>query len=151
MGSGQHKQGGDEVQMTTWSKRVWLLVPVAVIGGSTAIKAHSAPVPVELRIVGDDGLTNRFRDTLEASFRSSSDFNLTAEKKSGNLVVTIPRNVDWEKVGTKSKVRFTAEFAKANDQTITVLKGECWDGALDKCATAVVKKARAVARKAGLR
>jgi hypothetical protein len=105
---------------------------------------------VEVWCVGDDGLTHGLRDALENAFKSSSDFQLSSGKKPGTLVVTIPTNVDWKQAkqaDKRTKVLYRVEFASADDKTISESTGSCWDDALSKCASKIVKEARTAARK----
>jgi len=99
--------------------------------------------------VGDDGFTQKLRDTLENAFKSSPDFSLSSGKKPGTLVVTIPTNVGWKQVGKRMQVLYTVEFASVDNQNIGTNTGSCWDDMLSKCAAQIVKDAKIAARKIG--
>ena len=100
---------------------------------------------VEVWCVGDDRLTVKLRDTLENAFKSSSDFRLSAGKKPGTLTVTIPSNVGWKLVGKRTQVFYTVEFASADSQHLGSSAGSCWEDALLKCASKIVKDAKTAA------
>ena len=99
--------------MLIWRKGVRLLVlgttSATIVACETAPSA-AAPVPLEVWRGGDDGLTLRFADALEASFRRFPAFVLSSGKRPGTLVETIPSNVGWKQVGSRTKVIYSVEF-----------------------------------------
>jgi len=101
---------------------------------------------VEVWSGGDDGLTLRLRDALESAFKSSQEFSLSSGKTPGTLVVTIPTHVDWKKMGRRTQVFYTVEFASIDHQNITTSTGSCWDDRLAKCADQIVKDAKMATR-----
>jgi hypothetical protein len=111
--------------------------------------APTAPTPVEVWVGGDDGLTQKLEDAMESAFRSSQDFTLSSGKKPGTLVVLIPTNVGWKKIGTRTKVLYTVEFRSQtlDGRKISDDKGSCWDGEYAKCAAHIVEDAKTAARK----
>jgi hypothetical protein len=124
---------------------------IALVVGLSAspINAGSAaqiPVPVDLWTTGDDGLTLRLRDALEGAFKSAPDFSLRAGEE-GALVVRIPKNVDWKRVGGRIKVLYTVTFATKENTPIRGGRGSCWEDALEQCAAQIIKDARRAARK----
>jgi len=105
------------------------------------------PKLVEVWCSGDDGLTVRLRDAIENAFESSSDFRLSNGKKPGTLVVTIPTNVDWKKVGRRTRVLYNVEFASVDNQKVGTSRGACWDNRLANCASRILNDAKTAARK----
>jgi len=113
-----------------------------------AVSPSSAkPTPVEVWRGGDDGLTSRFADAIETAFRTSSDFMLSSGKKPGTLVVTIPTNVSWKKIGNRTQVLYTVTFTPAASQQLGASMGSCWDDALSECAGHVFRDAQIAASK----
>jgi hypothetical protein len=108
--------------------------------------ASAEPTFVEVWVVGDDGLTQGLTVALEIAFGSSPDFTLSYGKKPGTLVVEIPTNVGWKKVGTRTKVLYTVEFTTTDGRKISTATGSCWDDVIAKCASHIVKDARIAAR-----
>jgi hypothetical protein len=118
--------------------------------------ASTKPTLVEVWNVGDDVYTRSLRDALERAFRLSPDFTLSYGKKPGTLVVLIPTNVDWRKIGTRTKVLYAVEFRSIDEQSpadpygarkINAIRGSCWDDELAKCAAHIVRDAKIAARK----
>jgi hypothetical protein len=103
----------------------------------------SAPsAPVEIRRVGDDGLTVRFADALEAGIRRSLTFTLAGRDPPGNvLVVQIPSNLGWTRVGDRIRVRFEIEFLGPNLHALGRSNGSCWESQLQVCVDQVVSDA----------
>jgi hypothetical protein len=135
-------------QMALRRRLLPAIIAVSLVLAVCAAKADGAkPTLVEVWCVGDDGLTQRLRDTLENALKSSPDFSLSSGKKPGTLVVTIPTNVGWKQVGKRMLVLYTVEFASVDDQNIGTSTGSCWDDALSKCAAQIVKDAKIAARK----
>ena len=134
--------------MLIWRKGVRLLVlgttSATIVACETAPSA-AAPVPLEVWRGGDDGLTLRFADALEASFRRFPAFVLSSGKRPGTLVETIPSNVGWKQVGSRTKVIYSVEFTGTAAQPLGRSEGSCWEDQLRVCAAQVVKAAVPVA------
>lgn len=112
------------------------------------LEAGSAsPTVVEVWCVGDDGLTMKLRESLENAFKSSSDFRLSSGNKPGTLIVTIPRNVGWKQSGIRTRVLYTVDFTSADNKYVGGTAGSCWDDALTKCVTKILKDTKIMGRK----
>jgi hypothetical protein len=109
--------------------------------------APTKPTLVEVWVVGDDVYTLNLRDALEGAFRSSPDFTLSIGKMPSELVVLIPRNVGWKKIGGRTRVIYTVEFKTIDGRKIGVSTGSCWSDVPAKCATKIVRDAKIAARK----
>jgi hypothetical protein len=75
-------------------------------------------------------------------------FILSAESSPAELVITIPTNVDWKRVGKLTKVIYLAEFSSSGHQTLGNTKGACWDHAISTCAAQIIRQLKVAARKA---
>jgi len=136
------------MQMTSLWTRLRAIVAGSLIVTACAMEAVAVePTLVEVWCGGDDGLTIRLRDALENAFKSSPRFSLSFGKKPKTLIVSIPTNVEWNKVGKKTQVLYTVEFSLADNQKIGTSTGSCWDNAFAKCAAQIVKDAETAARK----
>ena len=109
--------------------------------------ASPKTTPVEFWHVGDDVLSERLADQTESLFKRSPNFTLSSGRKPGTLIVTIPRNVEWQRVGKRDRVHYTVEFSSIGGQKLGIRTGSCWDDNLVTCATQIVKDAKAAARK----
>lgn len=105
------------------------------------------PIAVEVWTVGDDVLSLRLRDALESALSKSSEFTLSSGKKPGTLILTIPTNVHWKKIGARTKVSYIAEFTSVENTSLGSAKGSCWDDNFVKCASNILKQAKVAARK----
>ena len=123
------------------------IVVACAIAPACGIAAPIKPRPVEVWIGGDDGLTLGLKGALENALKSSSDFSLGSGQGPETLVITIPTNLDWKKVGWRTRVFFDVKFKSVDDQPLGTSSGSCWENALAKCATQIVTDARAAAPK----
>jgi hypothetical protein len=103
-------------------------------------------VPVEVWRGGDDGLTIRLGEAIEAAFQASSLFTLSGGLKPGTLVVTIPSNVDWKEVGSRVRVSFKVTYTDPAERPLGRAAGKCWDDELPVCAAEILKRARKPSR-----
>jgi hypothetical protein len=132
-------------------KTVWKILRGVIIFWIVVTSSVNAMSPkrtlVDVRCNGDDGLTQRICATLENEFKASQDFMLSTENEPEMLVVTIPTNVDWEKVHNRIRVIYTVEFTSALDQRLGESKGRCWNDSLATCTSQILKNARVAARR----
>lgn len=126
---------------------VILIAAATIITACVGAPSLATPVPVEVWRGGDDGLTSRFADALEDAFRGSSAFVLSVGKKPGTLTVTIPSNVGWKQIGSRTEVHYLVTFTGTSSQVLGASKGACWEDQLSKCAGHVLKDAEVVRRK----
>ena len=101
---------------------------------------------IELWRVGDDGLTLRLADAIESSLKSSPTFSLSTGKKPGTLLLTIPTNVNWRKVGNRTQVLYRVEYSTAGGKRLGASTGSCWDDGFNICAKKIVNDAEVAAR-----
>lgn len=116
-----------------------LLLPSACMTTSADSKT-----PVEIWRGSDDGLTNRFADSLEAAFGASPDFSLSSGKKPGTLVVTIPTNVRLNRPSEQSEVTYFVEFTDEHKQSLGSSRGSCLETRLADCTAHVLVDARSI-------
>ncbi len=121
-----------------------ILVAMAACTHAPPSSVPGAPTPVEVWRGGDDGLTLRLADTLENAFRRTSDFALGTGEKPGTLIVTIPSNVTWIKIGSRTEVDCYVTFSGVSSQVLGGSRGRCWEDDLETCADRVVRDARSV-------
>ncbi len=137
----------NSMQMVSLWMRCVLII-LAVLVAQSALAAGSGKTTlVEVWSGGDDSLTTGLRNVLENAFKSSHDFVLSSGKKPGTLITTIPTHVEWKRAGKRTKVFYTVRFTSVDDQLLGISKGSCWDNAMTKCASQIVKDATTVAHK----
>lgn len=131
---------------------VWRRLPSTVVIFCVAAgmlnAVPSKRTPVDVRCNGDDALTQRTCAAVENGLKSSPDFILSAGSSPAELVITIPTNVDWKKVGKRTKVIYLAEFSSSGHQILGNTKGACWDHAISTCAAQIIRQLKVAARKA---
>jgi hypothetical protein len=97
--------------------------------------------------VGDDSLSQRLADQVETAYKRSPEFVLSNGHKPGTLVVTIPTNVEWKRVGKRTQVLYSVEFASPENRTTSKATGSCWDDDLAKCTAQVLRDTRVAAHR----
>jgi hypothetical protein len=116
---------------------------VAVAGLSGDVPTTQPPVPVEIWRVGDDGLTMKVTEAIEAAFRANTSFSI-APAHQGVLIVTIPTNVRWKRRpnGTQviSEVQFSTKAKRLPGTEIS-----CMEERLSVCAAQALQAAEKVA------
>ena len=127
-----------------------LLGPPAAVDHAPAATGDPAsikPTLVEFWHVGDDGLSQKIADQVEAAFAQSPDFKLSGGHEPGTLIVTIPTNVDWKRVGKRTQVLYTVEFAWPDHKASSKATGACWDDNPAECAAQILSDAKSAAHK----
>src|SRR5690349_13993682 len=117
----------------------FLLVGLTLFLSSAPLSASKKPIPIEVWSGGDDGLTQRFKDALERTFESSSEFALSTGKKPGTLVATIPTHVQWMKQGSRTQIRYKVQFTSIDESRLGDSKGRCWEDELSNCTAQVYR------------
>jgi len=101
----------------------------------------SQRTPVEVWRTGDDGLTLKISEAVETAFRASPAFILSSGRKSGTLIVTLPTNVDWKRVGKRTQVQYSVQFTSIHEEKLGSKAGVCWENSPQDCAAQIVKAA----------
>jgi hypothetical protein len=124
----------------------FLLVGLILFLNSASLLASQKRIPIEVWSGGDDGLTQRFRDELERTFESSTEFALSTGKKPGTLVATIPTHVQWVKRGSRTQFQYEVQFTSIDESRLGDSKGRCWEDQLANCTARVYRDAKRAAR-----
>ena len=98
-------------------------------------------VPVELWTGGDDGLTQRFADSVLTAISESRDFS-AAHANEGALVMRIPTHVYWSEVRGKINFSVVVIMTDNHSKYLGVSTGSCWEEAMKSCAEHVLSDAR---------
>jgi hypothetical protein len=97
---------------------------------------------VEVRANGDDGLTLRLRDAIERAATSSNEFQIRTAQKTPTLIVSIVSNVEWQTVGTRTRLTYQVQFADNATVILGKNSGSCWEDALSDCSAEVLRSAK---------
>src|SRR6185503_8390719 len=98
---------------------VGAVVATAWVGGGCAEPMRrAAPWPIEVWRGGDDGLTSRFADAVEDALRSSPAFVTDHGKEPRTLVLTIPTNLRWKEVGSRTRVSYEIVLTDAEGRRL---------------------------------
>jgi hypothetical protein len=127
--------------------RTSLIIVVLLLLALTSEAKRARPIPVEFWHVGDDGLSQKLAHQVEQAWSKSSDFALSGKREPKTLVVTIPTNVDWKRIGERTRVFYTVEFASPDNTKISQSAGYCWEDAIARCAANILRDAKVAARK----
>jgi hypothetical protein len=104
---------------------------------------RQAPRTFEFWTGGDDGLTQRFADGLEKGLAASPAFLARGPRDARTLVVSVPDHLDWEDVGTRTRVKYEVVLTDRTGRRVGRTKGTCWEDHLHECvesACAYVEK-----------
>lgn len=117
---------------------------------STWRRSHSCaspPLRVELRSVGDDGLSVRFRDALEAAVRDDHRFTLAlADESSADIVAFIPTNLTWKQIGARVKASYSLQLDSPSGAKLGISTGSCWEDDLRSCVGRAMRDLRRATR-----
>ena len=92
-----------------------------------------------------DVYTARLAQAMEKGFQGSSAFVMSAGKKDGTLIATIPASVKWEKVGERIRITYSVVFSTVRGKELGAASGMCWDGSYDECARQIMTEAASAA------
>ena len=110
---------------------------VLVVSGVASAAPPSQRVPVNVMLVGDDGLTQGLEASLEAGLRSHPNLRLAADKEP-RLTISSRTNVGWDNLGGREVVIYTVFIGPGllADEPIT---GICYQTAMSKCARDILR------------
>lgn len=117
-----------------------LLAVSAAIAGSARAEPPS-PIAVDVRRSGDDGLTQRFTEAVEAALRRSRIFALS-NRRPPRLLFEISQIVEWTEIGGRIRFHFQVSFKTPESRVVGRSAGTCWDTNLSACAALVLTDAR---------
>jgi hypothetical protein len=143
---GSERKGGSGMQITLLSSII-ILVSVFPTQQKNLDTRNQRKMPVEVWCVGDDLFSQGMCQALFSAFESTPEFDWLDENKPGNLIITIPENVGWKKVGKRTKVSYSVEFSTFDDRVFMTRKGWCWQQEYATCAHQIFQHARVAASK----
>jgi hypothetical protein len=72
---------------------------------------------------------------------------MSSGKLAGTLLVTIPTNVEWKRLGKKTRVLYKIDLSIVGGKDFGERTGACWDDDLQSCSKSIVKDSRDAVRK----
>lgn len=117
----------------------FLALVLALMSGRSS--AQQKPTLVEVWCGGDDGLTLKLCDAVEHTFSTSPDFRMSIGRLAGTLLVTIPTNVGWKRVGKKTRILYEVDLSIVGGKNLGERTGACWDDDLQSCSKSIVEEA----------
>ena len=106
---------------------------------TTQPSAEAARKPVSLRLVGDDGLSLRFADALQAELAHDPYLRPSSTSEPAALTIESDHNIRWDKLNGRKVAIYTVYVGSKRDDPIT---GVCWENELFKCARDVLRIVR---------
>jgi hypothetical protein len=100
------------------------------------------PVPVELLVGGDDGLTLRLASALRDAIVASPEFVEADNTSKRPLRLEIPTNVNWHSVRDKTSVDYVVVFTDSDSKYLGGSFNRCWESEIPKCASKVISDLR---------
>lgn len=124
-----------------------VVLPAVVITALSCTTARAPiPIPVEFAWVGDDGLTLRLVEAVEARLGASPTLVLSHGARPGTVTLLIPSNAKWDQVGSEIEAHYTVELTVTTSALPSVHSGSCKESALAVCATQIVSWVEAAVR-----
>jgi hypothetical protein len=140
--SGAFVQSGSKSNTMSLSERcsVAAIALALLFHAGCARQPPAARRALQLWVVGDDALTLRLRDALEAAVQQSRTFRMSVDEPPA-VVIRIPANVKWQDQGGRRKVLYTAQFSAPSSHESAAVKGSCWGDAAERCAADILRSA----------
>ena len=99
-------------------------------------------VATELWVGGDDGLTQKFAETLRTAIEESTDFGTSVSTDSDALLLTIPTHLYSRPAQGRTNFQYVVIFTDRQSKYLGVSVGSCWEDSMERCALSVLSDAR---------
>ena len=99
-------------------------------------------VPAELRVGGDDGLTQKFAETLRTAIEESTDFATSLSTDGKPLLLTIPTHLYSRPAQGRTNFQYIVIFTDRKSKYLGVSVGTCWEDSMERCALSILSDAR---------
>jgi hypothetical protein len=118
------------------------IVPALALAAAP-VSASTAPerVPVDVRLTGDDGLTQNLRVSLERGLGGDSELRLATATDHAELSIESDSNVRWDRLNGNTVIIYTVYLARPQDRGEPET-GICWERDIDKCVRDILRWAR---------
>jgi hypothetical protein len=131
------------------SLRLVTVVPLVLLLSSIVSSSAAVESPQRWRIGvsvrGDDGLTQKFRDALEAAIRRSRDFTDTfSAGVPFDATMAIPNHVGWVETDKGTRIFAVVIFIGPGGRYLGASTPECLETSINDCAERVLADARPI-------
>ncbi len=110
----------------------------ALNSGSAFAEAPASRVPVDLRLVGDDGLTQKFHVALEEGLEKHPSLRLAKNRTEARVIVESDSNVDHDKLAGREVVIYLVYVYRGPDRGDPIT-GVCFASRMSKCAKDILR------------
>ena len=97
-------------------------------------------------VTGDDGLTLRFREALESALHAAHDFDYPAASDKEDIRLIIPTNLHWSSTSGGLIAHTVVVVKTRSDKSLGVIRRDCLETQMDRCASDVLERVRGLAR-----
>jgi hypothetical protein len=128
----------DEVRLLSTT----IATALAVTGGSALARAAETRIPVALRLVGDDGLSQDLDFRLEAGLKKDDRLRLATEGDQPTIVIESDSNVDADELdGRTVAIALVYVYAPGKNRGAPIVRA-CWGNDLRTCAREIIRVAK---------
>jgi hypothetical protein len=113
---------------------VTFAIPFAVKAGESR-----SGIPVAVKLVGDDALTQALSSAVKSKVSSSKSLALSQDLTSDTFVISSDTNVNWDILLGKTVIIYHVQLTKAGHLTGDKV-GVCFEKQADKCASDIVNQ-----------
>ncbi len=110
----------------------------AMSAGAAWADAPKRRVPVDVRLVGDDGLTQNLSASLQEGLRSHQRLRLTNSSDEAAVTIRSKSNVGWDKLGGRNVVIYTV-YVSRGGAVAEPVTGVCYERAMSKCVKDILR------------
>lgn len=112
------------------------------LASATVANASAEPLrtPVSVDLVGDDGLTNKLRDSIETALKNNLDLRPAVAGDRNIVSITSGSNVDWYKLGGRTVVIYTVHVFHGGGSGEPNV-GICYESGINKCVSDILRLA----------
>ncbi|MGI8405689.1 MAG: hypothetical protein ACR2OE_13170 [Thermomicrobiales bacterium] len=110
----------------------------SVVSGMAFADPPGQRVSVDLRLTGDDALSQKLAVSLENGLRKHRSLTLARSSEEADLTISSKTNVRWDKLGGRVVLIYTVFVGPAlnADEPIT---GVCYQNAVSKCVKDILR------------
>lgn len=95
------------------------------------------PQPVEIRFLGDDGLSMRLTQAVIKSINATPSLTYSNEGRGGTVVAQTSDHVGWKRIGGRTQANYDVKFRVIGGGDLGRSVGSCWEDEIAKCAAQI--------------